>query len=146
MGGLLRDRELVSTSKIPLLGDIPVLGWLFKNKTRSVEKVNLLFFMTPKILAPYSKTASANTKEVLDKRSKAMKGMFEADEKDPNQKVTDDLSVKLEKQKTGPLFDQADADYYKNLNEDRIKMDETGISEEDVQETPDYQEIIKSVQ
>jgi general secretion pathway protein D len=146
MGGLLRDRELVSTSKIPLLGDIPVLGWLFKNKTRSVEKVNLLFFMTPKILAPYSKTASANTKEVLDKRSKAMKGMFEADEKDPNQKVTDDLSVKLEQQKTGPLFDQADAEYYKNLNEDRIKMDETGVSGEDVQDTPDYQEIIKSVQ
>lgn len=69
MGGLLRDRELVSNNKVPILGDIPVLGWLFKNKSRTVEKVNLLFFMTPKILAPYQKTASANTKEVLNKRT-----------------------------------------------------------------------------
>jgi len=147
MGGLLRDRELVSNNKVPILGDIPVLGWLFKSKSRQIEKVNLLFFMTPKILAPYSKTASANTKEVLDKRAKGMKSMFDKDEKDPNQKVTEELSVKLEKQKTAPLFDQADAEYYKNLNEDLIRQDE-GIPNEQPSgdETPNYQEIIKSVQ
>ena len=30
--------------KVPILGDIPVLGWLFKSKSRQIEKVNLLFF------------------------------------------------------------------------------------------------------
>ncbi len=147
MGGLLRDREIVTSNKVPLLGDIPVLGWLFKNKSRQVEKVNLLFFMTPKILAPYSKTASVNTKEVLDKRAKGMKGMFDSDEKDPNQKVTEELSAKLEQQKAGPLFDQADAEYYKNLNQDLIKADEGYQEESNTEdETPNYQEIIKSVE
>jgi len=41
MGGLLRDREIVTSNKVPILGDIPVLGWLFKNKSRQMEKVNL---------------------------------------------------------------------------------------------------------
>lgn len=149
MGGLLRDRETVTNNKVPLLGDIPVLGWLFKNKSRAIEKVNILFFMTPKILSPYSKTASANTKEVLDRRTKGMKQMFAEDEKDPNEKVTADLNGKLDKQIAGPLYDLTDAGHYKNLNNEDIGPDanaiETSPEEEDI-ETPNYQEIIKSVQ
>lgn len=138
MGGLLRDREIISNSKVPVLGDIPVLGWLFKNKSRSIEKVNLLFFMTPRILAPYNKTASVHTKEVLEKRIKATKGMFDEDEKDPNQQVSDDLTKKVEKQIAGPLYDLDDANHYKNLNEDEIAPQET---EDSGYETPNYQEI-----
>lgn len=144
MGGLLRDREIVSTNKVPLLGDIPVLGWLFKNKSRTVEKVNILFFMTPKILAPYSKTASANTKGVLDRRTQGMKKMFDEDETDPNAKVSKDLSAKLDKQIEGPLYDLTDAALYKNLNEEDISP--SGEEENLEIETPDYQEIRKSVQ
>jgi general secretion pathway protein D len=90
MGGLLRDRENVENTKVPILGDIPVLGWLFKSKSRRVTKVNLLFFMTPKILAPYAKTAAATTKDVLNKRNLGMQGMFEEDEVDPNKQVSED--------------------------------------------------------
>lgn len=148
MGGLLRDRELVSNNKVPILGDIPVLGWLFKNKSRTIEKVNLLFFMTPKILAPYQKTASANTKDVLAKRAQGMKEMFDEDERDPNQKVTEDLGKKLDQQIVGPLYDLEDAARYRTLNEKSIGREgEEEILEDDLgSETPDYQEIIKSVQ
>ena len=148
MGGLLRDRESVENTKVPILGDIPVLGWLFKSRSRTVEKVNLLFFMTPKILAPYSKTASANTKEVLKRRSKGMKNMFEDDQTDPNAQVTEDLTNKLDRQIEGPLYDLADADHYKNLNNEEIGPDENAIDpeEEDQDQTPDYQEIRKSVE
>ena len=144
MGGLLRDREVVQNSKIPILGDIPVLGWLFKNKSRTVEKVNLLFFMTPKILAPYAKTASVNTRELLNKRKEGMRNMFEEDEQDPNQKVSEDLSAKLDKQVEGPLYDLTDAELYKNLNNQSV----TRESDEDDTEidTPDYQDIKKSVE
>lgn len=144
MGGLLRDKEEVTQSKIPVLGDIPVLGWLFKNKSRTLTKVNLLFFMTPRILAPYGKTASANTKEVLNKRAQAVKGMFDADETDPNAKAMGDLAAKLDKQAEGPLYDMEDASHYKNLNdEDSRPEDDYGDTKET--DTPDYQEIIKSV-
>lgn len=148
MGGLLRDREVVVNNKVPLLGDIPVLGWLFKNKSKTVEKVNILFFMTPKILAPYAKTASKNTKELLERRTKGMKEMFDDDQTDPNKKVSKELNAKLEKQIQGPLYDLADADHYKNLNDEDIGEDQYAPTSPgpEQNETPDYQEIIKSVQ
>jgi general secretion pathway protein D len=50
IGGLMEEREDVSINKIPILGDIPVLGWLFKNKSRQKTKTNLLVFLTPHIV------------------------------------------------------------------------------------------------
>jgi general secretion pathway protein D len=145
MGGLLRDRETVSNTKVPILGDVPVLGWLFKNKSRSITKVNILFFMTPRILAPYAKTASKNSKDILDRREKGMKGMFEDDEVDPNAQFSKDLTSKLEKQAKGPLYDLADANHYKNLNNESLGRDRDASATDEL-EVPNYQEIRDAVQ
>jgi general secretion pathway protein D len=50
IGGLIRDNVTSTTSKVPFLGDIPILGWLFKSKTTSIEKTNLMIFITPYII------------------------------------------------------------------------------------------------
>lgn len=50
IGGLIRDNLVVGERKIPLLGDIPVLGWLFKFRSKRTEKTNLLIFLTPTIV------------------------------------------------------------------------------------------------
>ncbi|CAN0582411.1 unnamed protein product, partial [Laminaria digitata] len=50
IGGLVRDRETLDEAKTPLLGDIPLLGWLFKRRQRKVEKVNLILVITPYII------------------------------------------------------------------------------------------------
>ena len=50
LGGLMEDEDSVEQSKIPLLGDIPVLGWLFKNSTVRKIKKNLVIFLTPDII------------------------------------------------------------------------------------------------
>jgi len=50
IGGLIRDNLVSSESKVPFLGDIPFLGWFFKSKTTSMEKTNLMIFITPYIL------------------------------------------------------------------------------------------------
>ncbi len=50
LGGLMEDEDRVSESKIPLLGDIPILGWLFKNSNVRKVKKNLVVFLTPKII------------------------------------------------------------------------------------------------
>jgi len=50
IGGLMQEREISSTSKVPLLGDIPILGYLFKYKTRSKRKSNLVIMLTPYII------------------------------------------------------------------------------------------------
>ena len=50
IGGLIRDNVTSSESKVPFLGDIPLLGWLFKSKTTSIDKTNLMIFITPYII------------------------------------------------------------------------------------------------
>ncbi|MBI5827379.1 MAG: type II secretion system secretin GspD [Deltaproteobacteria bacterium] len=50
IGGLIQDKETKSVSKVPLLGDIPFLGWLFKSTSTEKQKTNLLVFLTPTIV------------------------------------------------------------------------------------------------
>lgn len=50
IGGLIQGQETESVSKIPLLGDIPLLGWLFKSKVTTVNKTNLVILLTPKVM------------------------------------------------------------------------------------------------
>jgi len=50
IGGLVSDDYSDNVSKVPWLGDIPFLGWLFKTESRSLRKTNLLIFLTPHIV------------------------------------------------------------------------------------------------
>lgn len=50
LGGLIDDQLRDSVSKVPILGDIPLLGWLFRSHTTSNEKQNLMVFMRPSIM------------------------------------------------------------------------------------------------
>lgn len=77
IGGLMRDEDSESITKVPVLGDIPVLGWLFKGKKQSKNKTNLLVFITPKILRNSQDSADLlNTKlnERIDYIQQSMKG------------------------------------------------------------------------
>lgn len=51
IGGLLTSRETDQTRKVPLLGDIPLLGWLFTSRAKSKSTTDLVIFITPTILA-----------------------------------------------------------------------------------------------
>ena len=50
IGGIIGQDDTESEAKIPLLGDIPVLGWLFKTKNSSRKKTNMFIFITPRII------------------------------------------------------------------------------------------------
>ena len=78
IGGLLDDNERRTIEKVPLLGDIPVLGNLFKSRSRSHEKTNLMIFIRPTIL----KTAD-DTQRVTERRYgylRAQQGQMNPDE------------------------------------------------------------------
>lgn len=51
LGGIFQQVERTSDTKVPLLGDVPVLGYLFKSTSRTNDKTELLIFITPKIVA-----------------------------------------------------------------------------------------------
>ncbi|WP_428048752.1 secretin and TonB N-terminal domain-containing protein [Candidatus Avelusimicrobium caledoniensis] len=51
IGGLLTSRETEQVRKVPLLGDIPILGWLFTSKTSTKSTTDLVIFITPTVLA-----------------------------------------------------------------------------------------------
>lgn len=53
LSGLIRDSMTETVNKVPLLGDIPILGWLFKNSKTVKTKTNLLVFITPRIIKQY---------------------------------------------------------------------------------------------
>ncbi len=50
IGGLVRNRVARTDTKIPLLGDIPVLGALFRSRSSSMQKSNLILVLTPYII------------------------------------------------------------------------------------------------
>lgn len=51
LGGLIKEEEVETKHKVPLLGDIPLLGWLFSSTSYSKEKRNLMIFIKPQILS-----------------------------------------------------------------------------------------------
>ncbi len=73
LGGLVRDLTLEQEYKVPILGDIPLFGWLFKTKAKSVVKSSLLILISPEIIRPndynlaqeYTEYRINNTKETL---------------------------------------------------------------------------------
>jgi hypothetical protein len=50
IGGLISDVYEDTVTKVPWLGDVPILGWAFKSSTRNLNKINLLVFLTPHIV------------------------------------------------------------------------------------------------
>ena len=50
IGGIFLQTENSTDTKVPFLGDIPILGNLFKTNTRSADRSELLIFLTPKVV------------------------------------------------------------------------------------------------
>jgi len=70
MGGLVKDNPNSQYTKVPFLGDIPVLGLAFRHENKSLEKDNLLIFITPTIVKDTD--FKATTTEFLDSQQRTM--------------------------------------------------------------------------
>jgi general secretion pathway protein D len=62
----VRDNITLNEQKIPFLGDIPFLGWLFKTQTRQVDKLNLLVFLTPTVVRDEVDMVELNARKSVD--------------------------------------------------------------------------------
>ena len=50
LGGMIQTSESEKVAKIPILGDIPILGFFFRNQNKKLDKSELLFMITPRII------------------------------------------------------------------------------------------------
>jgi general secretion pathway protein D len=75
IGGLIRDDKTRVTKKVPLLGDIPVLGALFTSQRDRTQKTNLLMFITPHIM-----TTQEQLEEITNTKREQMMPGFEGTE------------------------------------------------------------------
>ena len=72
IGGLVQERNLTSVSKIPLLGDIPILGWAFRSTNTVKKKTNLLLLLTPYIIRDQS-----DFRRILERKQREHRELYE---------------------------------------------------------------------
>lgn len=65
IGGLIKEKKSETTTKVPFLGDIPILGYLFKTKSESIDRTELVIMITPRIIR--------NTQEIDEMRESILK-------------------------------------------------------------------------
>jgi general secretion pathway protein D len=85
IGGLIDDSTSIDTQQVPCLGDIPLLGWLFKTRGSGREKSNLFIFITPHIVRNQAE-AAAIYKKKLDDIGNIEEGVIKMNEKKTFQK------------------------------------------------------------
>jgi len=66
IGGLVRDDLVLNEKKIPFLGDIPLIGWLFKSQNHASVKLNLLVFLTPTIVNDEADMVELNARKAAE--------------------------------------------------------------------------------
>jgi general secretion pathway protein D len=68
IGGLMADRTSEVVQKIPILGDIPVLGFFFRNTTKTVKKSNIIIALTPYVVSDLSDLRRVAEKKLRERR------------------------------------------------------------------------------
>jgi general secretion pathway protein D len=89
IAGLIRDDKTGSIGKVPILGDIPLLGWLFKSRSQNKTKTNLLIFITPRIV-----TSAEDLRKITEEEQEQRDKHIE--------------EYRQEKKKSFPLFEDGD--------------------------------------
>jgi len=130
IGGLMKDSITESENKVPILGDIPILGALFKYKRTVKKKVNLLIILTPHIIESkedFNRILKRKIKEREEFEKKFYRGRKSFEE-----------SVYLEK-KRGPLLALVRAVNAENKKEEEelLRIEANKVNTEPVIITPD---------
>ena len=117
VSGLVKRRESEVFQKIPLLGDIPLLGWLFRNSQLQKETTSLMIFLTPHVVYGANDLAAIYDKKVAE-RDEMMTNAFGSD--------SDDDFVKAMPARADGLYkpDELDALEEKDAEELRRQMRE----------------------
>jgi general secretion pathway protein D len=68
IGGLMSDRAIERVTKVPILGDIPVLGFFFRNKETTMQKTNIIIALTPYVISDMDDLRRVAEKKMRERR------------------------------------------------------------------------------
>ncbi|MCK4259794.1 MAG: hypothetical protein KAX49_12495 [Halanaerobiales bacterium] len=69
IGGLIRQEDRKSVEKVPLLGEIPILGALFSYEEHNLQSTEIVIFITPRIINPNMQKGRLNSEPLIDKQN-----------------------------------------------------------------------------
>lgn len=98
IGGLVRDNLVINERKVPLLGDIPFIGWLFRFESRATVKLNLLVFLTLTLVRDEVDLVELNARKSAELGTLQRESRIE----EPT-KLKQEVLEKLERQNGNPL-------------------------------------------
>ncbi len=82
VGGLVQDTTNDTVSKVPILGDIPIIGWLFKNRNKQEMKQSLLILISTQIVRPDNNGGGdAFTLRHIDKYESSLSSLYPREQK-----------------------------------------------------------------
>jgi len=127
IGGLIKDKTTKESTKIPVLGDLPGLGYLFKSKRDIVDKTELLIFVSPTVITPdeYVRMAKQEryglARDFVEnkERQSRMQQIMEFQEKARKDKLAAKLDLLVARQKA--LVEE------REKLEDKVRAQETGL-------------------
>jgi general secretion pathway protein D len=85
IGGLIAERDTEQVDKVPWLGDLPLLGWLFKSKSTKREKTNLLITLQPHIVKDARDLAEVSARQSGRFAEKSGQSRLESPDPEPQQ-------------------------------------------------------------
>jgi general secretion pathway protein D len=147
IGGLVGDTYRDTVNKVPWLGDIPWLGWLFKSTVRELQKVNLLVFLTPYIIRQPQELEyqTIRKREEFERRSRAALGdprKSEHQQDIDEEEFLDEYGIPIEKSgkrnpardKIGELRERYPLERMKEIEGDLLRQEEDAAAEQEAQE------------
>jgi len=103
IGGLIDETQQDTESKVPWLGDVPILGWLFKTTGDKIQKRNLLVFLTPHIIRNKAQHAqqTIRKREEFWASSEASSQMSDSERNAAQQRLEEDRAAGIELENAG---------------------------------------------
>ncbi|HVZ71943.1 MAG TPA: type II secretion system secretin GspD [Polyangia bacterium] len=123
IGGLMSDKTINSVTKIPILGDIPILGFFFRNTEKHIVKTNLIIAITPYVI-----TDQSDLRRVLDKKMKERREFVERFGGDPEHTIDGEIDYR---RKRGMLEEINRAAHEAQAEEDEILRIRTQEAEDE---------------
>ena len=130
LGGLIKETLERNEIKVPILGDLPLIGWLFKNSNNTKERSNLIVFITPHIV----RSAEEHKHILSDKLKERLNFIrkFTGGEDDPYKDYTKQMKAGLTKDFSPPPPQEEELPYDWESAETESAQEEVYLDEDDL--------------